>query len=66
MLTFGAQKSRPSKIVGVPGALGLGVLDPAFDADGRGHLVNARRVERRGKADGFRKFGGAVHRDAMK
>src|SRR5215469_13502563 len=51
--------------VGVSGAFVLSVLDTAFDADGGRHLVNARRVEGRGEADGLGKFCGAVDCDAM-
>ena len=41
MLMFGAQKSRPSKILLWPARDSLHVLDAALGADGDGHLVNA-------------------------
>src|SRR6185312_1835170 len=53
------------KNIRVSGTLLLHVLNPSFNADCCRHLVNAWRVERSRQTDGFGKFGGAIHRNAV-
>ena len=61
----GSPEVQALEDVGVAGALGLDVLDPAFDADRGRHGVNAGGIECRREADGLRKLGRAVDRDTV-
>src|SRR5437588_10611660 len=53
------------KDVRMTGAFVLRVFDPAFNANDGRHLMNARYVECRRKADGLRKLRGAAVSDAV-